>query len=122
MKRIEKIIMSALALMNLIAQVYIYLLHADYLDTIGIEAVKELSVTPIVLGVLIMGAILFTYPFRRFFISFFSFSSLSLTLYIAATHSGDRSGVSLLDRPQYVVAILALAALISWVQFRRADN
>lgn len=116
MKKFEKIALIVLAAINLGAQVFIYLLHADYLDTIGIEAIGKLGVTPIVLGVLLLLAVLFTYSWQRIFVKFLAFSGLSLTIYIAATHSGYRSAVSLLDRPQYIVGILALAAIISLVK------
>lgn len=113
MKKFEKIALIVLAAINLGAQVFIYLLHADYLDTIGIEAIDELGVTPIALGVLLILAVLFTYRCQKVCVKFLAFSGLALTIYIAATHSGYRSAVSLLDRPQYIVGILALAALLS---------
>lgn len=97
----------------MIAQTYIYLLHADKLDTTGIEAIKELDVTPIVIGALIIPALLLKQPWKKLSTNFFAISSLSLTIIIAATHSGARSAVSLLDRPQYIVGILCLAAIIS---------
>ncbi len=113
MKNNKTIAIFVVAVVNLIAQIYIYLLHAGNLDTTGIEAVKELTFTPIILSVLIFPGLFFKQPFKKLLINFFALSGFALTIIIAATHSGARSAVSLLDRPQYIVGILALAAIIS---------
>ncbi len=112
----KKIVLLVFALINLVAQIYIYLLHQDKLGVLGIEAIKELEYY-----ILIPGGLLVLLSIATFFIkrnipnSLFRFTgilSLTLVIYIMSAHTGVRSGVSLSDHPQYIISAIASAWII----------
>lgn len=108
----KQISIAVLSVINLISQIFIYLLHQDKLNTVGIEAIKELEFYMLIPAILLVILSLIKLKTSRKFIQFFGLVSLSVVIYIMSAHTGNREAISLLTYPQYLTGLFSSIAII----------
>lgn len=100
-------------LANIVSLFMIFILHQGKSGAQGVEAIKDLSFYIFIPSIVLLFSIFINYPNRKEWLHFMGLLSLSLILYITATHSGARDGVSIFDHPIYVVNLLSAIGMIA---------
>lgn len=99
-----RILLLVFAIVNLVAQIFIYTLHKDM--SLGIEAIRSLGLYILAPAVLIFLLVFVNNKISYKILQFGSLLSISLVVYIMSVHSGVRESVSLFQHPQYLISLI----------------
>lgn len=102
-----------LSIINLIAQIFIFLLHQGKLNIIGIEAIKELNFNILIPSIFLVIVALINFKIKYKLLQFLGLLSLSIVIYIISVHTGAREAVSFLEHWQYCISMLTSIAIIT---------
>jgi amino acid permease len=106
----RKILLIASALINLISQVFIFLLHQD--KSVGIEAIRELSFYILIPALLLAVVAFLNNTIAKHLLKYAGLLSLSIIIYVMAVHTGTREAASLFDHPQYLFGLISSIGVI----------
>jgi len=109
----KQIFILALSIVNLVSQIFIFLLHQGKLDTIGIESIQELGFYVLIPAALLAVAALTKFEWTPKLLHFFGLLSLSTVILVMAIHIGVRDAVSFFEHPQYLISIFTSIAVIT---------
>jgi hypothetical protein len=107
---VRKILLIASALVNLISQVFIFMLHQD--KSVGIEAIRELSFYILIPALLLAGLAFLNNTMVKHLLKYTGLLSLSIVTYIMSVHTGTREAASLFDHPQYLFGLISSIGVI----------
>lgn len=106
----KKILLILSAVINLLCQISIFILHQN--KSVGIEAIRELGLYILAPAVVITGVAFIKHTAVQPIIKFMGLLSLSIVIYIMSVHSGVREAVTLFEHPQYLLSMIGSIGII----------